>query len=74
MPREEDQLIAEKYGGRVTPENEALVALDRARLAGGEPLAYVIGWQPFMGLRIHLDSKPLIPTPRNGVDYGETYY
>jgi release factor glutamine methyltransferase len=26
-----------------------------------EPEAYIIGWQPFVGLKIHLDSKPLIP-------------
>lgn len=28
-----------------------------------EPEAYVIGWQPFIGLKIYLDSKPLIPRP-----------
>ncbi len=27
------------------------------------PLGYVIGSQPFLGLKIHLDSKPLIPRP-----------
>src|SRR3989344_6569403 len=26
-----------------------------------EPEAYTIGWQPFMGLKIYLDSHPLIP-------------
>ncbi|MEK7144880.1 MAG: methyltransferase, partial [Patescibacteria group bacterium] len=25
------------------------------------PLAYVVGWQPFLGLKIYLDSHPLIP-------------
>ena len=34
---------------------------DRERLARGEPLAYVIGSQPFLGLKIALDSHPLIP-------------
>ena len=28
-----------------------------------EPLAYQIGDQPFLGLRIYLDSRPLIPRP-----------
>jgi len=28
-----------------------------------EPDAYVIGWQPFLGLKIYLDSRPLIPRP-----------
>ncbi len=26
-----------------------------------EPEAYKIGWQPFLGLKIYLDSRPLIP-------------
>lgn len=26
-----------------------------------EPEAYIIGWQPFIGLKIYLDSRPLIP-------------
>lgn len=34
---------------------------DLERLADGEPLAYVIGWVPFLGLRIDLGSRPLIP-------------
>lgn len=42
---------------------EANMAADLERLAAGEPLAYVIGWIPFLGLKIHLDSFPLIPRP-----------
>jgi release factor glutamine methyltransferase len=28
-----------------------------------EPIAYIIGWQPFLGLKIYLNSRPLIPRP-----------
>jgi release factor glutamine methyltransferase len=54
-----DLLIRDKYdsdASRVTEE-------DTERLESGEPLAYVIGWAPFLGLNIHLDSHPLIPRP-----------
>lgn len=59
MQSDLDILIRDKYAGdaaRVTDE-------DRERLNSGEPLAYVIGWIPFLGTRIYLDSKPLIPRP-----------
>lgn len=59
-----------------TPHDEALIRRDKyandspvdirddlARLSAGEPLAYIIGWLPFLGLRIYLDSHPLIPRP-----------
>ncbi|MCR4334029.1 MAG: peptide chain release factor N(5)-glutamine methyltransferase [Patescibacteria group bacterium] len=59
MTKDEQHLLEEKYDGVRTPHFEE----DRKRLAGGEPLAYVIGWQPFLGLKIYLDSKPLIPRP-----------
>ena len=59
MARDEQWLLEEKYGGRKTAAFEA----DRERLAAGEPLAYVIGHQPFLGLTIRLDSRPLIPRP-----------
>jgi release factor glutamine methyltransferase len=54
-------LIRDKYEG-VEPSAVMLEA-DKERLASGEPLAYVIGWIPFLGLRIRLDSYPLIPRP-----------
>lgn len=54
-----DLLIRDKYDGdasKVTQE-------DRDRITSGEPLAYIIGWVPFLGLRISLDANPLIPRP-----------
>ena len=57
--RDEQWLLEEKYGGKKTAEFET----DRHRLARGEPVAYLIGWQPFLGLKIFLDSRPLIPRP-----------
>lgn len=60
MNKDERWLLEEKYGNDVSAPG---FAADRERLAAGEPLAYVIGWQPFLGLRIYLDSRPLIPRP-----------
>lgn len=57
MTKDEQWLLKEKYGGEKISEFTA----DRHRLSIGEPVAYVIGWQPFLDLRINLDSKPLIP-------------
>lgn len=59
MTRDEQWLLDEKNYGKETPEYEA----DKKRLARNEPLGYIIGWQPFLGLKIYLDSKPLIPRP-----------
>lgn len=56
---EKKQLLRDKYADIPSSAYET----DLARLASGEPLAYVIGWMPFLGLRIRLDSKPLIPRP-----------
>lgn len=57
LTRDEQWLLEEKYGGVETLAYEN----DKARLTSGEPVAYVIGSQPFLGLTIHLDSHPLIP-------------
>ena len=54
-----EHVIREKYDGDASHVTDA----DRSRLASGEPLAYIIGWVPFLGLKIYLDSKPLIPRP-----------
>lgn len=57
MTKDEQWLLDEKYAGVATPAFES----DKERLASGEPLAYIIGFQPFLGLKIYLDSHPLIP-------------
>lgn len=59
MNQDVESLIAEKYGG----DRDADLTDDLARLAQGEPLAYVIGHIPFLGLSIDLTSRPLIPRP-----------
>ncbi len=58
---EEDMtfLIRDKYSGHTAVD----LAADLARLEAGEPLAYVIGWVPFLNLKIWLASHPLIPRP-----------
>lgn len=58
-PKDIRALIEEKYGGNRTADIEN----DLRRLSEGEPLAYVIGHIPFLGLSIALDSHPLIPRP-----------
>ncbi len=52
-------LLREKYLGQDCQEYQD----DLARLATGEPLAYLIGHTPFLGCKIWLDSRPLIPRP-----------
>lgn len=55
--QEEAWLLRDKYNGERSPEYE----VDLERLRRGEPLAYVIGFAPFLNTRIYLDSYPLIP-------------
>lgn len=59
IPSEETLLRRDKYDG----DRAADLSEDLVRLNAGEPLAYVIGWVPFLGLRIGLSSRPLIPRP-----------
>ncbi len=58
-PEDITALIRDKYDG----DRDADITEDLKRLASGEPLAYVIGWIPFLNLKIFLDSHPLIPRP-----------
>lgn len=59
MDKEISWLLRDKYEGI---ESEAFF-LDVERLKTGIPLAYIIGWVPFLGTKIWLDSSPLIPRP-----------
>lgn len=55
--KEIGQLLKEKYKGRQTSAFWQDVGL----LMKGELLDYVIGWRPFLGSKIDLEFRPLIP-------------
>lgn len=57
LSTEEKWLLNDKYQQKVCPD----FWQDCKKLASGEPLAYLIGWVPFVNLNIYLDSRPLIP-------------
>ncbi len=57
--RDAHWLKMEKYQGETPPQYYK----DLERLERGEPIAYVIGWIPFLRARINLDDRPLIPRP-----------
>lgn len=59
LQKEAGWLLHEKHHGKRTPRFLA----DLKRLKKGEPLAYVIGWLDFLGCRIDLSFRPLIPRP-----------
>ena len=55
--RDKNWLLRDKYYDVETPAFFA----DLKRLAKGEPLDYVIGWREFLGVKIDLSERPLIP-------------
>jgi len=59
MTQEAKWLLEEKYQGKTSAD----YLIDCERLKAGEPLAYIIGYVPFLDCQIYLDSKPLIPRP-----------
>lgn len=57
--RQVEKLLKEKYSG---VESEGFYA-DSVRIRAGEPYEYVLGYTDFLGARIDLSDRPMIPRP-----------